>query len=155
MVIMRAIVALAVGCALVLGLAPTLHADEPAQILVIRGDTHCPGIPGLDVRLDGQTPAIVGAGEYVRMPVAPGEHHLAFFPANPEHIALTAGERGVHAFLVTSFRLGWRCKFGVEALAADAVAQHIHTAQEISLTLARTANRPLPENRGQMTLKQP
>lgn len=133
----------------------TARAQQPAEIVVIRGESGCPGIPGLDVRLDGTAPAILGVSEHLRFPVTPGEHHLVFYPANPENIAVVAGEQGRHGYLVTSFRLGWRCKFGVEPIEGEALAELLGRSKEVPLALARTTDRPLADDRGQLILKQP
>ena len=139
--------------ALVPGTAPS--AAETAEIIVIRGESGCPGIPGLDVRLNGEAPAKLGAGEFIRLTVAAGEHHLVFYPAIPENIALVTAARGQNAYLVTSFRLGWRCKFGVEPIEGDALTRQLVTAREVPLSLARLVDRPLADDRGQLILKQP
>lgn len=134
---------------------PRAEESGSAEIVVIRGDTHCPGIPGLDVRLDGGAPAILGAKEYLRLKVAPGTHALVFYPAIPENVSVDAVDGSRQAFVARAIRLGWRCKFEISQVTGYGLVQALGTSAEVPLATAQTPGRPLAENRGQMILRQP
>jgi hypothetical protein len=107
------------------------EARGSAEIVVIRGEDNCPGIPGMNVRLEGALAAVVGSGEYLRVRVAPGSHTLTFYPAIPETILVEAERDASYGFLGSAYRLGWRCKFRITPISREEAARFMSLGMEI------------------------
>jgi hypothetical protein len=136
------ILALLCAAAGLLIVVPRVMAHESeargwAEIVVIRGADGCPGIPGMDVRLDGALAAVVGSGEYLRVRVAPGSHTLTFYPAIPETILVEAERDASYGFLGSAYWLGWRCKFRITPIPQEEAARFTSLGMEIGLQPAR------------------
>ena len=139
--------------------APGVKADDAArpggEILVLRGGTHCPGIPALSIRLDEGAPALLAAKEYLRLSAASGMHGLDFHPAIPEHIALDVKAGARYAYLATAIRLGWRCKFSLDPIRDPELSRQMVLVTEVPLAIAQGDRKELDATEGQFKLTKP